>query len=259
MPDFGILGPPLARPIASIIGPDRRREWTILAALTLRPNALMTTAALVDLLWENDPPRTAAKQVLNCVGYLRRALVGSDPAARIGRVGDAHIFRVDPARVDHLLFDRTRLAGDRAVRLGDVPVGITLYRSALDLWRGGAMDGLERSSLAPAAARLNELRTATAESYFDASLAVGEGSRIVAELLQHVGDHPMRERGVGQLMVALHRVGRTHDAYTVFRRLALRLDAELGIAPGPEIDRIVDELRFPAPHPIGRRSMAMAH
>jgi DNA-binding SARP family transcriptional activator len=234
MPDFGVLGTPFAQPLDKIMGAGRRREWTILCALLLKFDTHVTTDSLVDILWDDGPPNTARQQVLNCIGFLRRALEGEAVTqVHVHRVGDAYKLDIEPERIDHVAFDRRRLAAERAAERGDVDLSIGIFRSALSLWRGRVLDGLERRGLAPAASRLDELHVATAENYFQVCLDAGYGAHIVSELIEHVGDNPVRERGVIQLMVALHEAGRTHEAHGAFLRLAERLDTELGITPGP--------------------------
>lgn len=174
--------------------------------------------------------------MLNCIGLLRRAL-GSAESAAIVRDGDRHMLVVDPERVDHVVFDRLRRTAERHAQEGDAGAAASAYRSALDLWRGRAFDGVPLRSLAPAATHLDELLAAATESYFDACLALGTGPQTMAEIMRYVGDYPLRERGVAQLMLALHQAGRRHDACAAFRALAERLDVELGITPGPEVTR----------------------
>ena len=73
------------------------------------------------------------------------------------------------------------------------------------------------------------------EQRIDADLACGESSSLVPELQQLVREHPLRERLVGQLMLALYRAGRHSDALAVFAASRQRLAGELGLDPGPRL------------------------
>ncbi len=243
MPEFGILGQPYAEPLQESIGVNRRREWVILSALMTRPNAFISTNSLIDAVWDTDPPRTSREQVMNCLGSIKRAITASGAAdVRLDRVRDGHVFGVDAERVDHVVFSRLYAEAESAKALGRVQSSLDRYERALDLWRGSVYDGLDIPSLASHAAALREQRASAAEEYFTLSIATGRGSAVIPQLLRHVGEHPLRERGVALLMTALHRKGRTHDAHAAYAHLAYRLREGLAVEPGHEVRRILDTI-----------------
>ncbi|WP_406440138.1 AfsR/SARP family transcriptional regulator [Streptomyces sp. NBC_00631] len=243
MPDFGILGQPYAEPLQSSIGANRRREWVILSALMTRPNAFISTNALVDAMWDADPPRTARVQVMNCLGSIRRAIAASGAAdVRLDRVRDGYALGIDAERIDHVVFSRLYVEAESAKVLGRVESSLVLYERALALWRGGVYDGLDVPSFASHAAALEEQRMIAAEECFALSIAAGRGSGVIPRLLRHVGEHPLRERGVALLMTALHGEGRTRDAHAVYARLAHRLGEGLAVGPGREVRQALDAI-----------------
>ena len=67
---------------------------------------------------------------------------------------------------------------------------------------------------------------------------LGRGGELVAELEQLVAAEPLRERLRGQLMLALYRAGRQGEALDAYRDAVRTLDAELGLQPGPELERL---------------------
>ncbi|MEU2749799.1 AfsR/SARP family transcriptional regulator [Streptomyces collinus] len=131
-------------------------------------------------------------------------------------------------------------------------------RAALALWRGGVYGGLDVPSLASYAAALEEQRTIAAEEYFALSIAAGDGSGVIPRLFRHVGEHPLRERGVALLMSALHDEGRTHDAHAVYARLVHRLGEELAVGPGREVRRTLDPILDGASPAPGTRVDALS-
>jgi tetratricopeptide (TPR) repeat protein len=107
---------------------------------------------------------------------------------------------------------------------------------ALQLWRGPALGDLAYEEFAQAdIGRLEEERLAALEDRIEVELGLGQHAVLVAELDALVGEHPMRERFLAQLMLALYRCGRQADALEYYRRARERLVGELGIEPGPAL------------------------
>ena len=65
---------------------------------------------------------------------------------------------------------------------------------------------------------LQEVRVSVIEARVDTILALGRHDSAVAALEALVNAHPLRERLIGQLMLALYRGGRQADALRVFER-----------------------------------------
>ena len=109
----------------------------------------------------------------------------------------------------------------------------------------------------PEVARLEDLRAAALEDRIEAELALGRGAELVVELEGLVAAEPLRERLRGQLMLALYRAGRQGEALDTYREAVRTLDSELGLQPGPELERLQSAIRahesalLPAPVPGG--------
>ena len=82
------------------------------------------------------------------------------------------------------------------------------------------------------------VRLAAIEDRIEADLALGRHADLVGELEALVGQHPLRERPRALLMLALYRSGRQADALDVYRRTRDYLIDELGIEPGPALQRL---------------------
>ena len=141
---------------------------------------------------------------------------------------------VDALRFEELLA-RTRSAG----RAGDAGQAAELVARALALWRGRPLQGLPDSPWVGAeAARLEGLRTDALEEQFEAALALGEHTEVVGRIRRVLAEHPFRERLWGQLMLALYRGGRQAEALEAFGQARRMLAEELGVEPGPGLQRL---------------------
>src|SRR5215213_1861180 len=100
--DFRILGPlealDGARQIA-LGGPKRR---AVLAALLLHPNETLSSERLIDELWGESAPPTAAKTLQAHVSRLRKAL----PADVLVTRGHGYQLQIEPDRLDAHRFER---------------------------------------------------------------------------------------------------------------------------------------------------------
>jgi DNA-binding SARP family transcriptional activator len=223
--DFRILGPLEVWDRGRTIELPRRKQRALLVFLLLRAGETLSTDALIEALWGEEPPRTARASLQNTVAQLRRALgpgvVASDSGGyRLDVVSE----QIDLGRFERLTAE-ARAAGavERRERI----------REALDLWRGPPFAELVYEPFAAQeVARLEEMRTAAYEDLIDAELAGGEGGDLVAELEALVAEHPFRERFRAQLMLALYRAGRQVEALEAYQAARDLLVDELGLEPG---------------------------
>jgi predicted ATPase/DNA-binding SARP family transcriptional activator len=246
---FAILGPVEARrpggtPVP-LGGPQLRG---LLALLALDAGRVVGAERLIDGLHGDHPPEGAAEALQSQVSRLRRRLRdGGAPDGLVEFTPAGYRLAVDPQDVDVHRFERLT-AEARAT--ADPAAKRELFAEALSLWRGPALDGLADP---PRAARLAELRLAAIEDRVEAELALGHHERLVAELRELTGEHPLRERLAAQLVRALHGGGRSAEALTAFAEIRERLADELGTDPSPELaDAHVAVLRAAAPAPARR-------
>jgi YVTN family beta-propeller protein len=218
--EFRVLGP------LEVVEDGRRlrlgsgRQLALVGLLLVHANEAFSVDRLVDELWGESPPPTAAKIVRNYVSLLRREL-----GDRLVTRPPGYLLRVEPGELD-----RERL--EQAIDSGDVEQ----LTQALALWRGQPLAQFAYEPFAQAEiARLEELHVGALEARIDAELALGRHAGVIAELEALVRQHPHRERLTAQLMLALYRAGRQTEALEAYRRLREGLDRELGIEPGPEL------------------------
>ena len=85
--------------------------------------------------------------------------------------------------------------------------------------------------LAPAAARLEELRVVATEALADAHARQGRAADDVALLEELAARDPLRESVAVQLVRALYAAGRQADALAAYDRCRAALADELGVEP----------------------------
>jgi predicted ATPase/DNA-binding SARP family transcriptional activator len=219
--DFRVLGPVEVAEGDRVVPLGGAKPRALLATLLLHANEVVSVDRLTDVLWGEHPPDRATNALQVYVSQLRKA-IGGDVVKRRGTGYVAEVERgdLDLARFEDLVAEARRLPpAEASERL----------RSALALWRGEPdVD----------AARLEELRIAALEDRIDADLALGRQSEVVAELQALVAAEPLRERPRAQLMLALYRSGRQADALAEYARARETLVEELGVDPGPELQRL---------------------
>lgn len=246
--EFRILGPLEVWHRQIQVWLQGQRQRSLLAALLLEPDRLIMLDRLVDTLWDNDPPETARQQVRNSVSALRRdfAAQGAPPDLVQSRSG-GYVVHLVSATLDVQDFQERRNRAAVLSAHGEIADALSLLRQALALWRGPALAGLTGIVLQSFAARLNEQRLATLEECVELELSCGRHRDVVDELSALVGEHPLRERLVEHLMLALYRSGRPADALRCFHQTRQQLAEELGIDPSEPLCQLYQAILQSSP------------
>jgi YVTN family beta-propeller protein len=264
---FRILGPlevvDRERPV--LLGGPKQRA--LLAILVLRRGEAVSSDRLIDQLWGERPPATAAKTLQGYVSHLRKALGNEVLLTR----GGGYLLAAAADQVDAGRFEAMAADARRALAEGDASAARELLDAALGLWRGGPLAELAYEPFAQGEiARLEEARLAALEDRIEADQMLGHDRDVIGELEALVALHPHRERLLGQLMLALYRCGRQTDALAAYRRGRDALNDELGLEPGPELRELEQRIlthdpalegpatRAPAREPPGRARDAPA-
>src|SRR6266545_7799040 len=240
--DFRILGPLEVLSEEGVLDVGGGKQRSVLVLLLLHANEIVSSDRLIDGLWPDEPPPSAAKIVQVHVSRLRKALDGVGDEILLTR-GHGYELRVAPGQLD---LDRFQglLEDGRAALAGDNPdKAAETLRNALALWRGPPLADFAYDSFAQGEiARLEELRLAALEERIEADLALGRHDDVVPELQALVAEHRLRERFCGQLMLALYRSGRKADALRVYEDARLALAEELGLEPSEGLQQLHREV-----------------
>jgi DNA-binding SARP family transcriptional activator len=229
--EFRLLGPLEVRSEGAPVQLGGPKQRALLALLLVDAGRTVSTDRLIDALWGEQPPRTAATSLQNFVSQLRKQL---GPEVLVTKP-PGYLLRIDPLQVDvnrvNALVTEARAAaaGERAAKL----------REAIELWRGPPLAEFGFEAFAQSEiARLEELRLALIEERIEAEIEEGRAAEVVGELEALVGEHPVRERFREQLMLALYQSGRQAEALEAFQEGRRVLVEELGIDPSPRLQQL---------------------
>ncbi|MFI6318204.1 tetratricopeptide repeat protein [Nonomuraea sp. NPDC050556] len=211
----------------------------LLGLLALRSGVAVGTEEIVDVLWEDRPPRTSDNLIQVYATRLRASL----GAQTIRRTPGGYLLALDGDALDLAVFDRLSAAGE--------------YLEALALWRGPVLAG------SPSRLRDHPVAVATARRRIEAALAFAaaceDGGRAAAALWPVVQDEPLHEGLAARLMTALAAHGEQATALRLYAATRSRLAEELGIEPGAELRRARERIvNRPPEVPVAASARATA-
>ncbi|MGW3570399.1 AfsR/SARP family transcriptional regulator, partial [Streptomyces sp. NPDC000941] len=245
---YAILGTTQARrddgtPVA--LGGTRLRA--LLAVMALYPGRAHTTGALIEEIWDADPPADGNGALQALVGRLRRAL-GKDA---VRSVPGGYRLCADRDDVDLYRFERLVDEGARALDEGDPAKAAAVLDDALALWRGPALADLPGGG--SAAARAEARRLDARRCRIAADLALGRADQALPQLAEDCAAHPLDEPLHALRIRALRDAGRPAEALTAYEAIRVEIADRLGADPGPALRALHAELLAPAPQvPPGR-------
>src|SRR5918996_1675589 len=217
---------------ATLGGPKQR---AVLSLLALTANTTVSVDRLIEGLWGEDQPASAAKMVQLYVSQLRK-LLRENGGAEIVTHGRGYELRLDPDAVDAARFERLIAEASRGRDNGGATEAAP---RALALWRGPPLADLIDEPFAMAEARrLEALRLAALELAIESDLDAGRHREVSGRLDSLVAEHPLRERLHGLRMLALYRAGRQAEALEAYGAARAELVEQVGAEPGPDLRRL---------------------
>jgi DNA-binding SARP family transcriptional activator len=224
---YAVLGPLEVTDDGRTIPIGGGKPRALLALLLLNDGRVVPAERLIDELWGDEPPSTAATALQVYVSKLRKALGETAISTR----EPGYALDLGAGSLDLTRFEALVAAAKRADAAGTAE----LLREALALWRGPALADV---ALKVETQRLEELRLSALEDRIDADLELGRAAELVPELEALVREQPLRERPRAQLMLALYRAGRQAAALEAYRDARRALVDELGIEPSPRLQEL---------------------
>ncbi len=242
---FQILGPLEMTSSGQPVDLGARKQRMLLALLLINANRVVSTDRILESLWGDD---AEGKENALWV-YVSRLRGVLEPERGKGEQGEVLVTRdhgyqlnVDPDAIDAARFERAAAEGRSLVR-DDPERAAGLLATALEEWSGIPLQEFAYEEFAQSElARLEELRVTALEDRIEADLRRGAARDVIADLEALHDQYPLRERPVGQLMLALYRSGRQADALRTFTRYERHLAEELGVEASPELRRLEEQI-----------------
>jgi predicted ATPase/class 3 adenylate cyclase len=214
----------------------------LLAALGLSAGEAVPIPRLVELVWGDDPPRTAERTLQSYVTRLRKGL-GADT---IERSGNAYRLVLDRGAIDACRFQHHLEGGDPEAGLAE--------------WTGTPLAGLEAVGLEPMVNGLTEQWLGAVEAALERRVEL-DAAAALGRLTELTAQYPFREGLWALRMLALYKVGRQAEALAAYREARAHLVEGLGAEPGPRL-RELEGLILGQDDRLGpgrpRRGMAVA-
>ncbi|HCT80496.1 MAG TPA: hypothetical protein DGG94_03855 [Micromonosporaceae bacterium] len=242
---YGVLGSLSIQLNGSDVPMSAPRLRQLLALLLAKANERVATDDLIFGLWGESPPPGAAKALQVYIHRLRHALGAN---GRIVHKLTGYSLVTTEDELDSLLFADLAADARSQRRDGHLEKAADSLAEALQLWRGPAFEGLVEHPLIRDVARLlDEARLRVAAEHVEIELELGRHAEIIPRLVGLVESHPYHEELRGHLMLALYRAGRQTEALVVFRQTRELLAEELGVEPGPAMQRLHSSILRSAP------------
>lgn len=240
------------------VGSPRHRET--LAALAVDAGRVVSTDLLLDRVWGENGRGGTLANLQAVISRLRARLRDAGVPAEIVTAPPGYRLEVAPDAIDahHLA---SGVDGARAaLASGDVAGARRQLSDALAWWRGEPLADVPQMFARAEALRLEGLRLTGEELAAELDLCAGDAPAAVTRLQHLARQHPLRESVRGQLMRALYLAGRQADALEEYAGLRTRLVEELGVDPGPAVQRLHRQIleQDPALRPAGQVAAAPA-
>jgi DNA-binding SARP family transcriptional activator/Tfp pilus assembly protein PilF len=228
--EFEVLGDIQVKVDGESLAMGHARQLCVLAALVHDIGAAVSVGQLLSRVWGEDRPKGGRKVLYSYLTRLRQNL-GAAEGITIVRAHGSYVLTGDEEMVDLHRF--RRLLAD--ARAADDEQAAELFSRAFALWRGKPFGALSTAWIDDLRTQLEAERFAAALDRNDVELRLGHHRDLLPEMLAESAAHALDERLTGQVMIALHRCGRSADADRHYRRILRRLAEELGVDPSPRL------------------------
>ncbi|MFD6354288.1 AfsR/SARP family transcriptional regulator [Nocardia tengchongensis] len=219
--------------------PTAQKQRQLLALLLVRHSTVVPVSAMIEELWNEDPPRSAVTVVQTYVLGIRKRMAEFLDVEH-GEVADrylrtwskGYLFDARDCVLDVRDYQVMAEAARCAASVGDDRRAVELYTASEALWTGPPLLDVEAGSpLTAELTHLEQLRLVNQERRIEALLRLGGHREACPDLARLTAEQPLHERMQAYYMYALCRSGQRYRALEVYHNLAELMQLELGLDP----------------------------
>jgi len=216
------------------LGGEKQR--TVLGVLAAQPGVWVRREEIADVVWDGASP-AGASLVQTYMSRLRRVLAPPQPSPPRTRLltskSGSYRLEIEPDQLDLLAFRKLAAEAESARAVGDLSRACASYDAALEMCSGTPLADLHGLEHYPPRTAIAEHHAKVILDYAEAAATLGCPEHALPHLRALVRRDPLNEKAAAHLMQALAAEGQQAAALQVYADLAARLDAELGVRPGP--------------------------
>lgn len=219
------------------------RHRRILAALALCSPHSLSTEALTDIVWPEDPPYSSRKNLQTLIWQLRRDLEQAGGGSQLSTHYPGYQLVLAEDELDVAELDARLRRADRLQHL-DPGAAFEELTVAISLFHGDPLCDVrhDEGHLNIAYADLCAQRDHAHEMRFAIGLRLGRHAELVRELRHTTARHPVTEIFHAQLMTALCELDRIAESVLVYRRLEQSMQRQLGIGPSRSMRQLFERV-----------------
>jgi SARP family transcriptional regulator, regulator of embCAB operon len=217
--------------------PTAPRVLNTLALLLVRVNHVVPAETIIEELWGDNPPRSAATTTQTYI-YQLRCWMEEDLAGAGALVTRApgYMLQLDRDLLDISIFERLVDEGQEHLRRDEAGPAAEKLRRALALWGGPPLSNVRLGSVLTAyVVALDELHNRALHLRIESDMRLGRHRELIGELRTLVTAQPYDEWYHSLLVFSLASAGRRRDAIQAYLSARKLLADELGLGPSAEL------------------------
>ncbi|HSM45116.1 MAG TPA: BTAD domain-containing putative transcriptional regulator, partial [Acidimicrobiia bacterium] len=245
---FQLLGQLEVRGEGGTIDLGSPKQRAVLAVLLVHANEIVSTDKIIELVWGEKAPRTAAHSVQIYVSELRKSLGAGAAEDVIETRPPGYAIKVAPDSIDATRFERLVRDGLTSIRSADVAYGRVQLEEALNCWNGEPLSEFVYDDFAQGYIRsLTELRLDALEALARLELDEGRFDEARETARTAIEVDPLREVPREVMMLALYRTGRQTEALRHYAAYHQLLGDQMGIEPSNEMRELEERILLQDP------------